>query len=285
MPRGTRAQSADPPPRHRGTASAPGDLRRHFIVLLYDEMPRPPLTSLSQAQKRILEVVVRREQRQQPSFVSDLVAELALKAESSLGPTLRRMASLGFLLLQGGGVRGRQRLVVPTEKGRLLCALHSSDSPPAPLRTLPVLGAIPAGPLQEVLADASAEVESLPVDDLLRWRPGDFLLRVRGDSMVGDGILEGDLVLIRPNVEAHEGEIAAVLTLGGGGDCEATLKHFHPRPASGEILLRASNPRYPDLRLPAEHVRLAGVFRGLIRPGAPPQRPSAPPPRPAPPLP
>lgn len=252
-------------------------------------MARPPLSTLSPVHKRVLEAVLRREHSQLPNFVSDLVADLALKAESSLGPTLQRMVRMGVILLQGGGVKGRQRLIVSTEKGRLLAATSGaipasgfSSSFPQ-FRILPLLGAIPAGPLEEVITRGDSEVESVSVDDLLRSRSGDFLLRIKGDSMIGDGILDGDLVLLRPGIEVQQGEIAAVITSGSGADCDSTLKHVHRLPCpgrsggsqehdsqeeaflGGEIILRASNPAYRDIVLPAESVRIAGVFRGLIR--------------------
>lgn len=257
-------------------------------------MARPTSSTLSSAQRRVLDAVLKRESMQLPNFVSDLVAELSLRAESSLGPTLQRMARLGVVLLQGGGARGRQRLVVATPKGRLLCGLSGENSDgaishtsttgaPASLRLLPLLGTIPAGPLTEVIARGETPFEAVSVEDLLRHRPGDFLLQITGDSMVGDGIFEGDLVLLRPGVEVQQGEIAAVLWSGSGSECEATLKRVFRKPPAphqststakdeetteGKIVLRASNPAYPDLVLPAESVRIAGVFRGLVRSGS-----------------
>lgn len=226
-------------------------------------MSRPLSHSLSAAHRRVLEALVLLESRGEPGFVSALVNALGLKAESSLTQTLQRMERNGFLLLAGGGVRGRQRLVQLSAKGRL--QVSSSSNGLALL--LPMLGRIPAGPLEEAIQQESQPVS---VSELLRAKPGDFLLEVKGDSMTGDGIFEGDKVLLRPQVQLESGEIAAVLV---GADHEATLKRVHLSPpqsahtphSSGEVLLRASNPAYPDRRLPAEDIRIAGVFRGLIR--------------------
>jgi repressor LexA len=224
-------------------------------------MPRPLSHSLSSAHRRVLEALVFLETRGEPGFVSALVNALGLKAESSLTQTLERMERNGFLLLAGGGGRGRQRLVQLSAKGRL--QVNASSGGPALM--LPLLGRIPAGPLEEAIEQESQPVS---VSELLRARAGDFLLEVKGDSMTGDGIFEGDKVLLRPQVQLEPGEIAAVLV---GADHEATLKrvHFLPPPqashSSGEVLLRASNPAYPHRRLPVEEVRIAGVFRGLIR--------------------
>jgi repressor LexA len=209
------------------------------------------MESITGQQRRILDAMGRYEREGQPAFVPDLVKRLGLAAESSLTPTLQILERKGLAVVRGGGVRGRSRVVALTPQGR-----HAIGA-----GGLPLLGSIPAGPLTEVLAGAEEIVENR---DLLPWREGDFLLRVRGDSMIGDGILDGDKVLIRPGVEPYAGEIAAVLV---GEAHEATLKHFLPMPESGQIKLRASNPGYRDVIVPAETVKVAGVYRGLIRDG------------------
>ena len=94
---------------------------------------------------------------------------------------------------------------------------------------------------------------------LPHWE-GDFLLIVRGDSMIGDGILSGDKVLIRPVVQVNNGEIAAVHV---GDDHLATLKRILFD--NDQVILRASNPAYPDIVLPQSELKVAGVYRGLVR--------------------
>jgi repressor LexA len=206
-------------------------------------------SSLSSVHRRIAEAVLFFEQRQEPPFVSDLVRRLGYAAESSLTATLRIMERDGFLVIQGGGEKGRSRVVRLTAKARF--ALGAGG--------IPLLGTIPAGPLEEVFAQAD---EIIGPANLLAYREGDFLLRVHGDSMIGDGILEGDWVLLRPNLAVQHGEIAAVLV---GEAHEATLKRVLLVPEKSEIILRASNPQYSDLVVKAEEVKVAGIFRGLIR--------------------
>ena len=205
-------------------------------------------SGLSKSHERIGRAIWQRQQRELPAFVSDLVRTLDYAAESSLTATLRLMESKGLIHIEGGRSKGRSRVVTLTPQGRRALGVES--------RGLPMLGTIPAGPLTEALQEA----DTVETADLLPYKEGDFLLRVRGDSMIGDGILDGDAVLIRPNVAWQSGEIAAVLV---GEDYESTLKRIFP---SGEnVTLRASNPIYPDLTLPADTVQIAGVFRGLIR--------------------
>jgi repressor LexA len=221
-------------------AKIPLPLPQH-IVILHD------VSALSKSHERIARAIWQCQQRELPAFVSDLVRTLGYAAESSLTATLRLMEDRGLIRIEGGGARGRSRVAALTSLGRRAIGVGGG---------LPLLGTIPAGPLTEALQDA----ETVETTDLLPHQEGDFLLRVRGDSMIGDGILDGDTVLLRPGVAWQPGEIAAVLV---GETYESTLKRIFP---SGEkVILRASNPQYPDLEIPAETVRIAGVFRGLIR--------------------
>ena len=73
---------------------------------------------LSPVHYRIAKAILGFEQRKEPSFVSDLVTKLGYAAESSLTATLRIMERNGFLVIQGGGERGRARVVTLTAKAR-----------------------------------------------------------------------------------------------------------------------------------------------------------------------
>jgi repressor LexA len=84
-----------------------------------------------------------------------------------------------------------------------------------------------------------------------------FALRVRGDSMIGAHIVDGDIVILEDSKEAHNSDIVAALI-----DGETTLKRYvveHGRP-----YLKAENPRYPDL-IPARELKIQGVMVSLIR--------------------
>src|SRR5437868_1802955 len=86
---------------------------------------------------------------------------------------------------------------------------------------------------------------------------GTFALRVRGDSMTGAHIVDGDIVILEDSKEVHKGDIVAALI-----DGETTLKRYvveHGRP-----YLKAENPRYPDL-IPARELKIQGVMVSLIR--------------------
>lgn len=121
---------------------------------------------------------------------------------------------------------------------------------------VPLYGTIPAG----LPVDAVQEPDSYVGVDLatLGVRPGTSLyaLQVRGDSMIGANIIEGDLVFLMPR-EPRPREIVAALI-----DGESTLKRYLVQ--RNQPFLRAENPKYPDL-LPAEELVIQGVMVGLLR--------------------
>lgn len=210
-------------------------------------MARPISNDLTPSQHRVALVLVEFARKERPAFVTDLVAALKMAGESSLTRMLEKMARGGFVDIQGGGVPGRSRIVRLTAKGRHVLGVGG----------LPLLGAIPAGPLSESVAQAETIMED---DELLPHRRGDFLLRVRGDSMTGDGILDGDLVLLRPGVNVPHGAIAAVCA---GDDREGTLKRVFYE--DGRVRLKASNPAFKDILVPVETVSFAGLLKGVVR--------------------
>lgn len=128
-----------------------------------------------------------------------------------------------------------------------------SDFLPArDLVPVPVLGVIRAG--EPVLAQENViDVKFLPADEV---RGGDyFYLKVKGDSMVGVRIYDGDLVLVRQQDTCDDGEIAVVMVNGE----EATIKRFYR--ADGSVILKPENPAYRPIVVRGEDVRVIGVVK------------------------
>jgi repressor LexA len=121
---------------------------------------------------------------------------------------------------------------------------------------VPLLGAVSAGP--GLLVEENIEDTFTLPRNFLRYRTGQvFGLRVKGDSMIDAGILEGDLVLVRQQPTADNGEIVVAL-LGE----EATVKYYRKR-ADG-IYLVSANPAYPPRQVAADFSILGKVV-SLLR--------------------
>jgi len=118
--------------------------------------------------------------------------------------------------------------------------------------SVPIVGNVAAG--SPILAEQNIEDHILLSSDLAK--DGYFLLRVRGDSMVNAGILNDDLVLVRPQHEAPNGSIVVALVEG-----DATVKRFER--ADGHVKLVAENPAYEPIV--TNNVSLVGQVRGVIR--------------------
>ncbi|WBU57932.1 transcriptional repressor LexA [Paracoccus sediminicola] len=122
---------------------------------------------------------------------------------------------------------------------------------------LPVMGRIAAGVPIEAISEISHHV-AVP-GTMLSGRQTHFALEVKGDSMIEAGINDGDLVVIREQSAAHNGDIVVALV----EEHEATLKYFRRKGAM--IALEAANPAYETRVLPEDKVRVQGRLVGLIR--------------------
>jgi SOS regulatory protein LexA len=120
---------------------------------------------------------------------------------------------------------------------------------------LPLVGEIQAGfpsPAEEELRDV------ISLDEYLVTRPeSSFILRVSGDSMIGEGIKPGDLVIVEKGREPKNGDVILAQV-----DGEWTMKYFTKR--GGRIVLESANEKYPPIR-PKEELRLGGIVTAVIR--------------------
>lgn len=121
---------------------------------------------------------------------------------------------------------------------------------------IPLLGVVAAG--QPIEAILSHETICVPRDFMGRERL--FALRVRGDSMIGEQIREGDCIIVESRQTANNGEMVVALVDG----TDATVKTFFKE--RDQIRLEPANPRYkPIIITPPERVTIQGVVKGLIR--------------------
>lgn len=125
-------------------------------------------------------------------------------------------------------------------------------------RGMPIVGQIPAGYPMDTVGNEDDHFSLNAFAFGIRDRSSAFFLRVRGDSMNGRLIFDGDLVLVEKSAEPRHEHIVAALI-----DQEVTLKTFIRD--RGKNWLRSENPNYPDL-MPLQDLQIQGVARGVIRP-------------------
>lgn len=152
----------------------------------------------------------------------------------------------------------RQHLEALHRKGHLTFESRGRGRPPllslpSIATGIPLLGEIPAGPLDAALASADAYLTLAGLGDET------FALRVKGDSM-SDLIQPADVVLLARRQPTRSGEICAVRV----EEEDATLKYLERHP-DGSVTLRPHNPDYQPMHLPGGAVSVDGVYRGLLR--------------------
>lgn len=135
-------------------------------------------------------------------------------------------------------------------------SVAGTDTSSNEIAVLPLLGVVAAG--QPIEAIENASTIQVPLS-LIRGNARHFVLRVRGDSMIEDHICDGDLVIVREQETAINGDRVIALI-----DNEATLKRFYKR--QGRIELHPANENMSPIIVQAhQHLRIAGVYVGLIR--------------------
>jgi repressor LexA len=124
-------------------------------------------------------------------------------------------------------------------------------------RTMPVLGRVAAG--KPILAEENV-LGTLTVDPVVaRWKDA-FLLKVKGESMTGAGLLDGDLVLVKPQPDAESGEIMVAMVEG-----EATVKRLIKK--KDHIVLKPENPNFDPMIISErdQSFQILGKVMGVIR--------------------
>ena len=119
---------------------------------------------------------------------------------------------------------------------------------------LPLVGSVAAG--EPILAEENIE-EYIEVPDVIGGEDGDYILQVRGESMIDAGILEGDFVVVRPAETARDTEIVVALV----GEDEATVKRYFRE--KDHIRLQPENKSMKPIR--SRDVRVLGKVVGVFR--------------------
>lgn len=196
---------------------------------------------LTHRQKNVLDFI-QSEQRGKGITPStrEIQKHFRFASQTSVMQYIAALERKGFLSRHA---RKARALITPVQKVRIT--------------DVPIYGQIPAGmsTLSEQTIEGHVSLDARSANVSKNGRI--FALRVRGDSMIGAHIIDGDIVILENRKDVQNGDIVAALI-----DGETTLKRYvveHGRP-----YLKAENPRYPDLT-PARELRIQGVMVSLVR--------------------
>ncbi len=182
-----------------------------------------------------------------PPSVREIGAAVGLASTSTVQAHLNTLQRQGYLRRD------------PTKPRALEVRYDSASGAPIecrPVKQVPLVGDIAAG--TNVLASENIE-ELLPLPEDLTGGGNLFMLRVRGDSMVEAGILDGDYVVVRQQPDAEPGEIVAAGIPGG----EATVKRYSRE--GDEVVLIPANQHMQPLVYPASQVQIFGKVVTVMR--------------------
>jgi repressor LexA len=192
-----------------------------------------------------------------PSF-EEMKDALDLKSKSGVHRLISALEERGFIRRLANRARALEVLRMPDTKGPAVAEGRDAYTPPRPandMLEIPLHGRIAAGTPIEALQGT----DTLPVPAALLGPGAHYALEVAGDSMVEEGILDGDFALIRRQDTARDGEIVVALI----DEEEATLKTF--RREGQMIRLDPANRQYDPQRYRPEQVQIQGRLAGLLR--------------------
>jgi repressor LexA len=182
-----------------------------------------------------------------PPTVRDIGKAVGLASSSTVHAHLANLEKIG--LLRRDPSKPRAIELLDRAVGNAVDSMRSIVR----AEGLPLLGSVAAG--QPVLAEENIE-DYISVPEVAGGADGQYLLRIRGDSMKNAGIIEGDFVVVRPQDTAQEGEIIVAL-LGE----EATVKRFYRE--ADHIRLQPENETMEPIR--SKEVKVLGRVVGLLR--------------------
>jgi repressor LexA len=206
----------------------------------------PDLTPRQQA---LYDFIAERLRSEGPPSVAEIARAFGIH-DSAAHKHVRRLESKGVIELRPGRARGI-RLPASASTGRKASRRDEMIS-------LPILGRVAAG---APIGAAAGHDGQMLFDRAAFFPQPDYLLRVKGDSMRDDGILDGDLIAVHRSPVAEDGQIVVARI-----DGEITVKRLKRR--RDRILLMPRNPDYAPIEVPADaDFAIEGLYCGLVRRG------------------
>ena len=201
---------------------------------------------LTAEQNRVFSFIIEhRTQTGFPPTVREIADKLGYKSPNNVRQHLRLIEQKGYIRVLAGKARGIEILAAAQDYGELEIE-----------EGVPLVGSVAAGAPLTAVENISGYIK---LDRSIFKGEGLFALRIKGDSMTGMGILNGDIVVVRQKQHAENGEVVVVII-----DGEATLKRFFKKGDS--IVLHPENPSYEDMVFSSSNsIQIAGKLVGVIR--------------------
>ena len=199
------------------------------------------LPSLTSRQKEIYDFLLKtiREKGYAPS-IPEIGSQFKIASTNGVADHLKALEKKGYIRRIG-----KRAIEVLSTLGKPVLTA---------VRDIPIVGRVPAG--KPFLSEENIEGLLTVPSDMGSGRL--FALQVKGDSMIGAGILDSDRVIVKQQGTAENGEIVCALIQG-----EATLKRFYKK--DGVITLKAENEKYAPITVSAGEFRILGKVVGLMR--------------------
>jgi repressor LexA len=190
---------------------------------------------LTQNQKKVLQIIrIKIRQTGYPPTVRELCNALGVRSSATAFKYLTILERKGYIKRE-------------KEKNRAIKLTPQ-------IRNIPLIGSVAAG---NPLLALQENMEVIPIPEELSGSEESFLVKVEGDSMIGDHILDGDYVMVKPQNDANNGDIVIVLL----NQEEVTVKRIYKQ--NGQIVLKASNPLYQPIK--TKEAIVLGKVIGVMR--------------------
>ncbi|MBW4029617.1 MAG: transcriptional repressor LexA [Acidobacteria bacterium] len=199
--------------------------------------------------RKILEYIVAcQRERNFPPTIREIAAHVGLNAPATVANHIEVLKKAGYIEKN------------PKQPRTLTVHLDAheqfAEPPVATIRQIPFVGSVAAG--TGVMA-AQNDFEMMSIPDQFAGRGESFVLQVRGDSMLGAGILPGDFLVVERQSTAEKGQIVVA---GIPGD-EATVKRYFPQ--GSRVVLQPENPSMEPMEFPTSEVVIYGRVISVLR--------------------
>ena len=190
-----------------------------------------------------------------PPTLEELAEALGLRSRGSLHKHIQALISAGLIKPMNRLRRGIRLVKTADGPPASPSPLPSESLPLSGFLMLPLLGRIAAGqPIEAITGN-----EHIDVPAGLRSRSNCYVLQVQGDSMMDDGILDGDWIVVEPTQQAINGQVVVAMVDGS----EATVKRILQRPDS--VVLIPANSTMEPMYFAPDRVQIQGIVVGQMR--------------------